>query len=506
MNPPQDHLTGHALVARNTAWNLIGEVGPVAAALIAVPILIRVLDTERFGIFVIATAITGYLGVFDIGLGRAVTKLAADRIAVGKRAETARLLVTASALMLIFGIASGCVLAALARWAVYDALKVPPELRAETLSAFYLLPAAVPIITMAAGFRGTLAAFQRFDLINAVRIPVGILLFMGPLAVLPFSHRLPYLVAALLAVRAAAWLAQLLLCQFLLPELRVARPDAAMVKPLLSFGGWIAVSNLVGPLLIYADRLVIGAIISMEAVAWYATPYEVVGRLWAIPGAVASAMFPAFVDGFAHEDGRPILLLERGLTFIFLTMLPCVLVIVTFAREGLTLWLGAAFAMHSYRVLQWLAVGVLLNGISWAPFAMIQAAHRPDLTAKVHLIEAVLYAGLLWLLTRSFGIEGAAIARTIEMGADGVMFLLLAAKLFSGCAIAVRRALLEMVGAIALAAAAALLPDDPLIKLAFLATVLAMAGIAFVRVFSFDPIRTASRRLFQSAASGGVNY
>jgi O-antigen/teichoic acid export membrane protein len=471
MNPPQDHLTGHALVARNTAWNLIGEVGPVAAALIAVPILIRVLDTERFGIFVIATAITGYLGVFDIGLGRAVTKLAADRIAVGKRAETARLLVTASALMLIFGIASGCVLAALARWAVYDALKVPPELRAETLSAFYLLAAAVPIITMAAGFRGTLAAFQRFDLINAVRIPVGILLFMGPLAVLPFSHRLPYLVAALLAVRAAAWLAQLLLCQFLLPELRVARPDAAMVKPLLSFGGWITVSNLVGPLLIYADRLVIGAIISMEAVAWYTTPYEIAGRLWVIPGAVASAMFPAFSHGFARDDGRPILLLRRGLTFIFLTMFSCVLVIVTFAREGLTLWLGPAFAMHSYRVLQWLAVGVFLNGIAWAPYTLIQAAHRPDLTAKVHLIEAVCYLVLLWWMTRSYGIEGAAVARTISASADGVAFLLIAMAIFPASKRVVRNTLLAMTGASGLAAVGSLLTADTAMKVVFLAAV-----------------------------------
>ena len=46
--------------------------------------------------------------------------------------------------------------------------------------------------------------------------------------------------------------------------------DHGDAKALLSFGGWITVSNIVSPLLVYVDRFVIWSFISMEAVAWYA--------------------------------------------------------------------------------------------------------------------------------------------------------------------------------------------------------------------------------------------
>lgn len=496
---------GDLVVARNTAWNLVGEVGGVVSALIAVPIMVRSLGTQRFGVFMIALAVAGFLGILDVGLGRAVTKLTADRIALGRRSEAASMVVTASALMLAFGAVSGCGLAVIARWAAYHALKIPPALRAQTLSAFYLLAAAVPIIITASGFRGVLAAFQRFDLINLIRMPIGILLFAGPLIVLPFSHRLLYLVGALIAVRAVAWLAQLILCLKLLPELLTSRLDASLIKPLVSFGGWVTVSNVLGPLLTHADRVVIGAVVSMEAVAWYATPYEVAGRLWAIPSAVASAMFPAFAYRFARDEGRPIVLLGRGLTFIFLVMLPCVLVIITFAREGLTLWLGPVFAGHSYRVMQWLAIGVLLNGMAWAPYALVQAAHRPDLTAKVHLVETCIYLVVLWRMTEWMGIEGAAIARTLDAAADGVAFLFVAMAIFPTSKTIARNSLLGMVGAGVLAAIAAVLPQIPILKVGFLVAVFIGLSAGAWHFFGSEAMLDNLKRLLQSAEAPTPN-
>ncbi|NIP58770.1 MAG: flippase, partial [Gemmatimonadetes bacterium] len=52
---------------------------------------------------------------------------------------------------------------------------------------------------------GILEASQRFGLLNAVLIPMGALLFLAPLAVLPFSTSLVPVVGSLAAVRLAAW-------------------------------------------------------------------------------------------------------------------------------------------------------------------------------------------------------------------------------------------------------------------------------------------------------------
>ena len=46
----------------------------------------------------------------------------------------------------------------------------------------------------------------------------------------------------------------------------------------------MTVSNVVGPIMVYLDRFLIGALLPMAAVTQYVTPYEVVTKLTVIPG------------------------------------------------------------------------------------------------------------------------------------------------------------------------------------------------------------------------------
>ena len=139
-----------------------------------------------------------------------------------------------------------------------------------------------------------LEAHQSFGIVNAGRIPIGIFSFIGPLAVLPFSNSLVPVVGVLVFARLVSWCAYIVLCLHVERDLRhVSSINRELVKPLISFGGWMTVSNIVSPLMVYLDRFLIGAVLSMAAVSYYATPYDVVTRLLIIPGALMGVMFPA---------------------------------------------------------------------------------------------------------------------------------------------------------------------------------------------------------------------
>src|SRR5207302_8001981 len=118
--------------------------------------------------------------------------------------------------------------------------------------------------------RGLLEAYQRFGLINALRIPMGVFSFASPLLVLPFSRSLFPVVGILVVGRLIGWADHLVLCLAIVPGLRrrVAWQGCA-AGPLLRFGGWMTVSNVVGPLMVTLDRFFIGAMVSMSAVAYY---------------------------------------------------------------------------------------------------------------------------------------------------------------------------------------------------------------------------------------------
>src|SRR5258706_3691946 len=399
------HLVRGRLLERNTVWNLIGNGATLIVAVFSIPILIHGLGKDRFGVLTLAWALIGYASLFDIGLGRALTQLVAKKLGSGEDREIPALAWTSLLLMLALGAVGSVAIIAISPWLTHHALKIPEGIQPEVLRGFYLLGLAVPAVVATAGLRGLLEAHQRFDLITALRIPTGVFTFVGPLMVLPFSSSLVPVVGILVAGRYLGCLAYLLVCLKVIPELRerVAwhGPSAA---PLLKFGGWMTVTNIVSPLMVTLDRFLIGALVSMTAVAYYATPNEVVTKLLIIPGALVGVMFPAFSTSFASDRSRSVALYTRSVKCVLLALFPLVLLIVAFARNGLTIWLGTDFAQHSTRVLQWLALGVLANSLALIPFTFVQGVGRPDLTAKLHLLELPVYLGILLLLIHADGI------------------------------------------------------------------------------------------------------
>ena len=326
-----------------------------------------------------------------------------------------------------FGILGAIVIAVLSPWLVYDVLNIPTKLQTETLNAFYLLAAFVPVVISNIGLQGVLEAHQRFDLVNAVRIPLGISTYLGPVLVLPFSNNLVSVVAVLGIARLISWCAYMALCLRVEPDLgKSISISRVMGRSLVTFGGWMTVSNIVSPLMVYLDRFLIGASLTMVAVSYYATPYEVVTKLLIIPGALMGVMFPAFAVVLAHDRDHAARLYGRTIKYIFLLLFPVVLLIVTFAKEGLTFWLGDEFAVNSTLVLQILAVGVFLNAHANVPFGLVQSAGRPDLTAKLHLLELPFYLLILWWLLDSHGIVGVALAWLLRVAVDTTALFVMA--------------------------------------------------------------------------------
>ena len=430
-NPPT--LVSGSRLAKNTLWNVLGQGVPLLVGLGAIPILIHGLGTDRFGVLTIAWMIIGYFSIFDFGLGRALTKLTAEKLGAGKIKEIPELVWTALLLMGVLGVVGGFVIAGMSHWLVYEVLNVPAELREETLHAFYLLALSIPLVIGTVGLRGVLEAYQRFGLVNAIRLPLGLWTFIGPVVALQFSESLYPVVATLVAGRLVALVVHFGLCFHVVPALQKGMViKRRLISPLISFGGWMTLSNIVGPVMVYMDRFLIGAIISMAAVAYYTTPYEVVTKLWMIPIALVGVLFPAFSSTFANDKAATKNLFDRGTKYIFIAMFPIMLVIMTFAYEGLELWLGTEFAENGFTILQWLTVGVFVNSLARVPFALIQGAGRPDIIAIAHLLELPLYLVLLWWLLKVYGIEGAAAAWTIRIIIDTVIFNLVTARLLAG--------------------------------------------------------------------------
>lgn len=413
-------------VAVNSLWSLAGQLLPLIVGVLTLPALIRAMGLERYGFLTLVWVLVGYASLFDFGIGRALTRAVASALASTDDAVANRLAQVGCTYLLTFGILVGLALAVGTPWLAAHALGLPQDLQAEAQRALWILAASVPMVMLSSGYAGVLTAHQHFRSMSVLRAVLGIAGFIGPLLVATQINRLEYVVAFVLCMRiinnAALARACRRQCAF---DFHLSRPDRATSNALFSLGGWITVSNLVSPLLTYLDRLLLGSLVPIRAVAFYATPFDLLSRSMILPYSIMGALFPS-AAGLQRGSEEARVVLEASVRLLYALMWPIMLAFMALAEPGLRAWLGNEFAANAAPVLQVLAAGVFLNALAQAPATLVQAAGHPRWMAKMHLIELPVFVFLLWLFTSKWGILGTALASALRNALDAAVVFVMA--------------------------------------------------------------------------------
>jgi O-antigen/teichoic acid export membrane protein len=494
------------LLLRNAALTVGAQGLMIATGILAVPLLISGLGVARFGILTLAWVVIGYAGVFDLGLGRALTKLTAEKLGAGEDADIPRLFWTAIVLLAGLGALGAVVVALLAPLLVHDVLNIPASLEGEALAAFYLLAASIPFVVLSAALRGNLEARQRFDLTNAVNVSLSVLSYFGPVVLTLFTDNLAVAVSAVVASRVLATGINLVMCLHVDPALRRERTvDRSAAMPLLRFGGWVTVSSLIGPFVVSVDRFIIGSLLSARAVAYYATPYEAIRQLLVVSMSFSSALFPAYSATVDKDRGSAERVFDRGSRAVFTILFPLTLTFVCFAPEILDLWVGQEFRENSSDVMRWLAAGILANGLTFIAFGLIQST-RPDLVAKILITELPFYLVAFWLFIDAFGVEGAAMAWVFRVTLDAVIQHVALRRLGLIQMSRLRAILLRLLAATACFGAVVQIDGFGARLVVYAATVAAFALLAWTRLLQDDEragIRSLRSSLVRRASTLG---
>ena len=410
---------------RHTVFNLIGLGAPLLVAVGTIPVLIHHLGPSRFGLLTLIWAVVSYFGLFDLGLGRALTQQLAVVFVNKEYKKVGPLVGTATVLMAMLGILGGVLMAAAASWGV-DLIQDVPD-RQEAISAVYAMALAMPFIVLTSGFRGILEAQHAFGIINLIRLPMGLFTFLGPLAVVLYggSPRLDYIAWVLVAGRVIACGVHAYYAWRVFPKERSTLAwQVELLKPLCSSGGWLTVSNIISPLMSYLDRFVLGAIVSASAVAYYATPQELVLKLAIVPIALTAVLFPALSASIKDCQESTFILVKKAMFWLFLTILPITVAITLFSEKLLSTWINKDFSNQSAVLLQILSIAMFIGSMAQIPFTVIQSAGRAKITALIHCVEVPVFLLLLWFLTSVWGALGAAYAWLFRILVDTILMTL----------------------------------------------------------------------------------
>lgn len=419
-------LIGKKLITKNIMINLFGNSVPMLFIIFSIPYIINSIGKEEFGILSFAWLFLGYFSILDLGIGRATTKLIIDFSSNGNRGEIKSLTWTSIVFLFVFGSLMGFIALMVTYFALEQILNIPPNLIPLTRDTFYIIGLTIPFVTGVAAAKGVLEAQQKFLLLNIIKIPSSVLNYVIPVVVAFYSGSLTLTVLLLSIMRVLLFFIHIHYSFKGLEEDtgKISFQSKHVVK-LVKYGGWLTVSNIIGPIMVYFDRFIVGSILTLTLLAYYTTPYEIVTKLTVVAGSVSAVLFPVFANLFVSDRDKMTDFYNKSVKGITLLLFPVTVFIAVFASDILLLWLGVDFSEHSSTVMVLLSAGVFLNCVSAIPYTAIQAFNQPDLTAKVHLVQLPLYLIALYFLATYFGINGVAIVWAARNLVDLIIFTFL---------------------------------------------------------------------------------
>ncbi|WP_180087370.1 flippase [Acinetobacter sp. YH12226] len=405
-------------IAKNSFFNIAGYIIP---GILSIPILgymARELGIEEFGLFTIILALVGYASIFDVGITRSVIR----EIAIFKNneEEVLKIISTSALLVLILGVVAGVLIIVFSS-IISELLKVSSYAVENFQYSLMLLSLSIPLFLLTQIWCSLLEGREEFLKLNIFKTISSTLVVLLPAIGLMLDSSLLSAVIGLLISRVISIILVLWFCKEYIVKLKFHKET---FKRLINFGGWIAVSNIISPIMSYFDRFILANKVGSNVVGFYTGPSEAISRIGIFPSAIARTIFPMLSD--KEADNKQIKKISYLL--VFLSIVPFGIIAAYFAENILDLWLGSQFALKSTLIFQVLVLGLIFNSIAQVPFTSIQAQGGSKVTAILHLFEVIPYVLLLLYLIQYYGLLGAAWAWTIRMFVDMGLLIFLDQK------------------------------------------------------------------------------
>lgn len=402
-------------LTRNTVANFVAMVWSAFLNLAFVPVYIRLLGVESWGLVALFTTIQAGLALLDFGLSPTMSREMARSTGSPEMASEARDL--ARTLEVGYWAIAGAIAVAI--------IPVAPVLakhwvHSNTLSLGAVTGALVvmgitaacqwPLSFYAGGMRG----LQEQVLLNTINITMATARYGG--AALIVWKVAPTVIAFFVWQAAASALHTGLLLAFFWKSMpsRRARPQVrvAMVRRVWRFAAGMSAISVTSLVMMQADKIVVSGMLSLEEFGYYSIASLLAQSLASLAVPISTAVLPRFTQLASIGDwGGVQRLYHRASQAMTIVIASVGLVLVFFAREFLAIWTRSSMtADRAHSAVSLLVIGSMLSSLQSIPYVLLLAN---GLTRPPLVISGVVAAAafpILFLFVRVWGGAGACIA------------------------------------------------------------------------------------------------
>jgi O-antigen/teichoic acid export membrane protein len=401
---------------RNIGSNWVVTLITIAATYVLTPFTIHTLGSNGYGTWTLITAMTGYMSLLALGVPMASVRYLAQHVAEGDSRKMNEAIGSCVGLYLMIGAAAIVVSVALAFsfTAIYD---IPAALRTQARWAFLMMA-----LQVAAGFIGLLPEgimFAHHDFVarNSVRIGAVLVRLALTLSLLTLSASLVILAAVQLICLVFDFTVSIILIRRRYPAVRVTLADFdwGMVRRIFSFSMFVLLLGAGARLSFETDALVIGAILGVGAIPFYAVANSLVVYLMDFTIAIAAVVSPMAtkLNTERRRDELAAMFLKWSKVSLSMSLMAGLFLIVLGPRF-IAWWIGPSFERPAGAVLQILMISSLaflpVRGVA---LPILMGLGKPRTPTIAFILAGLMNLGLSIALARPLGLAGVALGTAI---------------------------------------------------------------------------------------------
>lgn len=409
-------------VRSNIIANFAGRAWAGIFSLAVVPLYIKLMGVEVYGLLGIFMSLSALLSLLDMGLSATLSRELSRLSAVENSEQESRNLVrTFEAVYWGIGILIGIAVVTLAPLITKYWIN-SSSVSSETVEqALIIMGFLIAFQWPGAIYSGGLMGLQRQVVLNAIRSvtvtvqhggAVLVLLFISPSILLFFLWQA--FVGLLATIALAVWLWKSL------PKTgQQVRFDKALLVKNWRFASGMMGISLVTILLTQLDKIILSKMLTLEMFGYYMLAFNVANALNNLVTPIFSALFPKFTQLVASaEESNLITLYHKGCRLLSVLVLPAAITIAIFAKEVLDLWLDDPMVVqNAHQILTLLMIGTALNAVMTLPYALQLAHGWTKLAFYKNVIAVVLLIPLMvWMVQMYQGLGAAWVWIILNLG------------------------------------------------------------------------------------------
>lgn len=415
---------------KNSIYGLIGFVIPTLVILVAYPVLVRQLGNEAFGIYILASSISGSVAFLDFGFSAATLKFIAEDMARNDRKSVSDMIVASLLFYGGMGLFLSLFIWVSSSWLV-SLFSIHTDLIEQSIFVFRLSAIQLVVFFMTTVFISLFKGMHRFDLSTSILSILSMLTYGGAVAgVLLFDVKLIGVSVISLCANLIVFLISIVigyaLCLSHDISFKIARPQVTVFKRMFNFGSAMTISSIASILHAQLQRILIGSTIGPQYVTSFFIGVWGPAKVNSATLALSEPLFPKISS--LSNDVVKCKSLYRKYVFIiafitFVTLFPLFL----FSNEIYALWFGQNIPPYAPAIASIMAGALFLNSISQPAHHLINGIGKPWINTLFTIISPViLYSTLLvlFVIHRNLDILDFAWATAFSLGITSVLYFL----------------------------------------------------------------------------------